>query len=171
MSRRAPIRKPEKLDPMKRRKIGPPQKRSIVVDLTGIPEDLIAAVLDSAPDPAARRAAAAKGSAQAAANAAQRRQARAAAHQAIHDEPGVYRRSSGAGERILAAAGEWITTAELRAELGIGHGLVTRNVDRLWQRGDLEKRLNPGRAENPKRATGAAACEFQYRRAQKEPAP
>jgi hypothetical protein len=172
MSRMSHRTKGEKLDRMKSGKVGPRQKRGRVeIDLTGLPEDIVVAAIEGRLSPAERQELATKASLAAAAKLAQDRQARAAARQAISARPSMLKRDSGAMARILGAAGDWITTAEIRAALEMSHGLATQVLDRLWRRGELDKRLNPGRAENVKRASGAAACTFQYRRAQKETAP
>lgn len=148
------------------RKRGGYTPRNVVVDLTGLPEELIVMATDhQGARSERRRAAALKASQAAAAKAKARQRERMDALRAIHDQKGTYDRNGGTGARILEAAAAWVTLWELREGLGISHGLATQNVDRLWRAGLLEKRENPGRAENVKTASGPAACMFQYRRA------
>lgn len=168
MSPRAAQQKDKTLDTPKDpkpRKTGPRKKVVIEIDATDLPQDLVDAYINRPrPCPALWRARALKASQAASAKHKAHLQARAAALEAIHGESKVYDRNGGTGAWILEASTFWVTLWDLRERLKISHGLATQNVDRLWRAGLLEKQLNPARAANRKRAVGAAACEFVYRR-------
>lgn len=102
------------------------------------------------------------------------RRAKAALRREIAPLPKVRgNKNTGRLAKILAAAKEWTTLWEIREATGFPHSSASQGVNKLWHRGEIDKRLNPNAALAPERyaVRGPASCLYQYRAAQKETAP
>lgn len=136
---------------------------SIPIDLDLLPEDLARAFIESQ-KPYRHDAAARKRISDSRRAGIAKRKAEWMRRAEAKARKGAYKTDSGMGAKLLALAGDWITSHELRIQLNTYPGFLRCLTDRLWRCGQLLKRKNPAWCGKPGWGQGVERCMYQYKR-------